>query len=390
MSEIFETGSVTCLFLSESQKRDKIKWKKQTETHQKLLRAKYNLEDNSSYRSSTNLTKSKRSSKKLPLLLALNLLSQVAAFSPEPPDHQDSFNSSLEFKVVNEDGDYLSHDYTNAHQIHLDLAKKYHESHRRRRSISREEHHLRAKYSLDSTRDTRSVEILPDKPIDDTIGHMTTIYMNISIPNKGEWTMVLKPKPWTVAPSAFIERHSPIENDTFHDDEFQQIHPLSAYRVYGGIIKGHEHDSMVAVTNRDDCMEGYIRISNYEEYTITCLPDPLFTEELEPAHEKSYFYNEQDSDAFVVRKPRSPVFEFGKSPNHVRYNIQTKRFEEESGSYHGTVDIQKSDLNLTNDTPFDYSEDLRTTEDEEYKAAHNHIRHQNHQYNMEVLVIDRS
>lgn len=76
--------------------------------------------------------------------------------------------------------------------------------------------------------------------------------------------LALKPKPWLTAPGAFmILNDKPSGLKTKED-----IIPLTSYRTYGGVIKGREEESSVAITNRNSGVEGYIRLNSTHEYFI--------------------------------------------------------------------------------------------------------------------------
>ena len=90
------------------------------------------------------------------------------------------------------------------------------------------------------------------------------LYINITFDQndgKGErtFTLAMKPKPWTTAEGAWFVEHeinAKNESDVVRDPlsikntKVNDIAPLSPYRVYGGVIKGLEETSSVAIINR--------------------------------------------------------------------------------------------------------------------------------------------
>lgn len=108
------------------------------------------------------------------------------------------------------------------------------------------------------------------------------LYINITFDQndgKGErtFTLAMKPKPWTTAEGAWFVEHeinAKNESDVVRDPlsikntKVNDIAPLSPYRVYGGVIKGLEETSSVAIINRASGLNGLLQISPVERYYI--------------------------------------------------------------------------------------------------------------------------
>ena len=81
---------------------------------------------------------------------------------------------------------------------------------------------------------------------------------------KDRCILALKPKPWLTAPGALMILKENPDKTTSDTD----IIPLTSYRILGGVVKGRETTSRVAITNRNNGIQGYIRLNNTHEYFI--------------------------------------------------------------------------------------------------------------------------
>ena len=124
-------------------------------------------------------------------------------------------------------------------------------------------------------------------------------YMNITF-NKFDgqglrtYTLALKPKPWTVAHGAWlVEESDPLGKPTNNSKYIKELVPLSSYRIYGGVIKGLEKTSSVAIVNRDTGLNGLIQLSPTESYIIQKRQKQSQNDQEQPTIEKIH-YNSVD------------------------------------------------------------------------------------------------
>lgn len=239
------------------------------------------------------------------------------------------YKARVKFTVVDLDGVYIDENYEDAHATHFQLKTtnereqkqclehQANEENSKKRCarnlvIDYTERYLRQKYGLMRskskpldqryTRNVQKVQSYPVSnlttnsrkyrsrirantppkpkklelisPIEDVYGYLTTIYLNITF-NKFDgqgprtYTLAMKPKPWSTAKGAwYVEYLLNNPNNIPDNSSTTEINPLSPYRVYGGVIKGLEETSSVAIVNRAGGLNGLIQISPTESYMI--------------------------------------------------------------------------------------------------------------------------